>query len=72
MMLLGFLGLVLLGGVLVALLVGAGVFFQRQAGSGGASGESERATAREVLDRRLALGEISREEYETIRDQIRS
>lgn len=67
-----FLGLLLLGGALVALLVGGGALLRSRGGDIGRSNESQERTAREVLDQRLARGEISREEYEAIRDQIES
>jgi uncharacterized membrane protein len=67
-----FLGLLLFGGVLVALLMGGGALLRNQGGDIGRSDESQETTAREVLDQRLARGEISREEYEAIRDQIES
>ncbi len=68
----GLLVLILLGGILVALLVGGGALLHNRGGDTTPSGESRRSTAREVLDRRLARGEISREAYEAIRDQIDS
>lgn len=67
-----FLGLLLLGGVIVALLVGGGAFLRNQGSNTNPPEERQGASAREVLDRRLARGEISREEYESIRDQIES
>lgn len=66
----GLLALILFGGVLVALLVGGGALLHNQGGDTTPSGDSRRSTAREVLDQRLARGEISREEYVAIRDQI--
>jgi len=60
----GFLVLLLIGGVLLLPLLG------------GASrnilglGNSRQPTARQVLDERLARGEISAEEYETLRARI--
>ena len=73
MMMFGFLGLLLLGGVLVALVIGGGAaFLLKQAGNGNVTGGDQKATVRETLDRRLARGEIGREEYEEIRGQIES
>jgi uncharacterized membrane protein len=72
MLLFGFLGLLLFGGILVALLVGGGLWARRQGGGIDLSGQRRESTARETLDKRLARGEISREEYEAIRDQIES
>ena len=67
-----FLGLLLAGGIVVALLVGGGALLRNQGGDTDGPDEDQGASAREMLDRRLARGEISREEYETIRDQIES
>jgi uncharacterized membrane protein len=73
MMMFGFLGLLLLGGILVALVIGGGgAFLLKQVGNGSVTGSERKGTAREMLDRRLARGEISREEYEEIRGQIES
>ena len=73
MMMIGFLGLLLFGGILVALMIGGGgAFLISEAGNGRSSGGEKKSTAREALDRRLARGEISPEEYEQIRDQIES
>ena len=60
----GFLGMLLFWGLFLALIVGGVVFLSRQIGGSGASRD---ATALRILDERLARGEISREEYETIR-----
>ena len=60
----GFLVLLLVGGVLLLpLLGGAGRNILDL-------GNSRQLTARQVLDERFAQGEISREEYETIRARI--
>jgi uncharacterized membrane protein len=68
-----FLGLLLLGGVvLVALLVGGGAFLRSQGSNTNPPDEEQTASAREILDRRLARGEISRDEYESIWNQIES
>jgi uncharacterized membrane protein len=73
MMMFGWLGLLLLGGILIALMIGGGgAFLLRQAEDGSATDGEQKTTARETLDRRLARGEISREEYEDIRRQIES
>jgi putative membrane protein len=56
----------LLGLVLVAALVAGAVVLLRYAldrGRGGAGGESQPPSARDLLDRRYAAGEIDREEY---------
>ncbi|MGD1994285.1 MAG: SHOCT domain-containing protein [Anaerolineae bacterium] len=66
----GFLVLLLLGGLVVALLVGGGKLLG-QTGTAGSSSGMQQPTARQVLDARLARGEISTEEYEEIRARIR-
>jgi uncharacterized membrane protein len=71
MILFGFLVLAL-GGLIVALMVGGGGALMRRDGHGSASKNGENGSAREILDRRLARGEISREEYRAIRDQVES
>jgi uncharacterized membrane protein len=60
-----FLGLLLIGGVVVALLVGGGAFLRNQGSKTNPPDENQGALAREMLDRRLARGEISREEYDS-------
>jgi len=69
----GFLLLLLLGGLLVAVLLG-GLGLMSRKGGGGVQwpGGQRQQTARQVLDERFARGEISAEEYETIRAQIES
>jgi len=62
----GLIGLLLLGGVLIALLLG-GTGLLRQFSGPRPSGEGSGQTARQLLDERLARGEIDREEYEAIR-----
>ena len=67
----GFLGMLLIGGLLLALLVGGAGLVLRETGVGsqGQSGQRQ-TTARQVLDGRFARGEIGREEYEAVRAQI--
>ncbi len=65
----GFLVLLLLGGLAVALLVGGGTLLN-QKGTISSLGGKDKPTARQVLDERLARGEISPEEYEEIRTRI--
>lgn len=73
MMMFGLFGLLLFGGILIALLIGGGAAFLLKPGANGSStGGNPKATARETLDRRLARGEISRQEYEEIRGRIQS
>ncbi len=62
----GLIGLLLLGGVVIALLAG-GTGLLRQFSSPGSSGKGSGRAAQQVLDERLARGEISLEEYEAIR-----
>jgi uncharacterized membrane protein len=71
-MLFSFLGLLLVGGVVIALLIGGGTLLLNQNENDSAPRRGRKTTARETLDHRLARGEISREEYEEIRDQIES
>ena len=66
----GFLGMLLFGGVLLALVVGGMAWAFRQTTGARPLGGQRQPTARQVLDERFARGEISREEYETIRAQI--
>jgi putative membrane protein len=67
----GLLGLLLIGGLLLALLVGgAGLVLRETGGSSQGQSRSRQPTARQVLDERFARGEISREEYEAIRAHI--
>jgi putative membrane protein len=66
----GFLGMLLLWGIPLALAVGVAAWLFRQATGTRQLGGQRQPTARQVLDERFARGEISREEYETIRAQI--
>ena len=63
----GFLGMLLFWGLFLALIVGGLVFLLRQATGTRTSDEAGDRAALRILDERLARGEISREEYETIR-----
>jgi len=71
MILFGFL-ILLLGGLLVALMVGGGGALLKHQGQDSASPSRAKGSVREILDRRLARGEISREEYRELRDQLAS
>ena len=62
----GFLGMFLLWGAMFALLVGGAALVLRQTAGARLPVRQRQPTARQVLDERLAQGEISREEYETI------
>jgi putative membrane protein len=69
----GFLGMLLLGGALLALLalgVGGAVLVFRGTTDARSPGGQRQPTARQVLDERFARGEIGREEYEAIRARI--
>jgi uncharacterized membrane protein len=66
----GFLGMLLLGGVVLVLLVGGAVLVLGQTTGTRPPGGQRWLAARQVLDERLAQGEIGREEYEAIRAQI--
>jgi uncharacterized membrane protein len=70
MMASAFLLLLLLGGFLLVLLVG-GVFLARR-GDGGLGSQQEHGsqTPKQILDQRLARGEISEEQYDEIRERI--
>jgi len=65
----GFLVLLVVGGV-VLVLGGAG--WRRGTGAHRASKEQRQFTPRELLDQRLARGEIDQGEYEAIRGQLES
>ena len=65
----GFLGMLLFWGVLL-LLVGGAILVLRQTAGVRSPGEERQSTARQILDERLARGEISREEYDAVRAQL--
>jgi len=66
----GFLGMLLLWIIPLALVIGgAGLAFRQTAGAG-TPGVQRQPKARQVLDERLAQGEISQEEYEAIRARL--
>jgi uncharacterized membrane protein len=68
----GFLLMFLFWGALLALLVGgAVVLFRRSTGTNQPTSSSE-PTPRQILDARLARGEITQEEYDKIKNQIGS
>ena len=66
----GFLGMLLFWGALLALLVGGAGVVLRQGASNRSGDRQRRPNARQIVDERLARGEISQEEYEAIRAQI--
>jgi uncharacterized membrane protein len=65
----GLLVLLLVGGLIFALVFG-GPGSLSQFGAFRPSDDQRRRTARQVLDERLARGEIDRDEYEAIRARI--
>jgi len=70
MMMFGLLGLFLVGGMaLVAVLGGLGLV-SRKGTSVQVSGSPRQPAARQVLDERFARGEITADEYGTIRTQL--
>lgn len=68
----GFVGLLLFGGVVLALVVGGAVLVFHQTTGPRLSGGQRQPTARRLLDERFARGEIDREEYEAIRARLES
>jgi uncharacterized membrane protein len=66
----GLIGTLLFGGALLALLGGGAALFSRQTTGTRVFGRPERPTARQLLDERLARGEIDQEEYDRIRGRI--
>lgn len=66
----GFLGMFLFWGVLLALLIGgAGIALRQTAGTRLPNRQHE-PTARQILDERLARGEITQEEYTALRAHL--
>lgn len=63
----GLLVLLLIGGLILAVIVGVVVLIVTQSGDGIAR---RRSRAREVLDERLARGEITAEEYRQLLAEI--
>lgn len=62
--------MVLLWGVVIALIAGGAALLVRQA-SGFSSADSRgKPDARQILDERLARGEISRDEYDELRARL--
>jgi len=66
----GAIGMVLFWGVLIALIAGGAALLVRQASGYSAPGRPGGPTPRQILDERLARGEISREEYDELRARI--
>jgi uncharacterized membrane protein len=66
----GFLWLLVLGGALVvAFLGGLGLLAGKNSNSQWLGGQRQQ-TAQQILDERFARGEISTEDYETVRAQL--
>jgi putative membrane protein len=66
----GFLWLLVLGGALVAVLLGGAGLLSRKGSNSQWLGGQRQPTARQILDERFARGEINAEEYETVRAQL--
>jgi putative membrane protein len=68
----GFLGLLLFWSILLVVVIGGAILVFRQATNIHPSGGQHQQTACQVLDERLARGEIAPEEYEAIRARLES
>jgi uncharacterized membrane protein len=66
----GFVGMLLFWGALLVLLVGGGALTLRQATAIHSPSGRHQGTARQILDERLARGELTQEDYEAIRARI--
>jgi uncharacterized membrane protein len=66
----GFGGMFPLWGALLALLIGGAALVFRPVMGAGAPIQNAGATARRILDERLARVEIDREEYDSVVDRI--
>ena len=66
----GLLGALIFGGALLALLGAGASLFSRQTTATQATSGPERPTARQLLDKRLARGEIDQQEHDRIRSRI--
>lgn len=66
----GFVGMLLFWGALLALLIGGGALALRQVAGIPAPRARQQGTARQILDERLARGELTQEQYEAIRARI--
>ena len=62
----GWLFMVLFWGLVITAVVAVAIFLTRKAGSSGSSGKS----AMDILKKRYANGEISKEEYESMKKDI--
>jgi len=66
----GFVGMLFFGGILLALAVGGMIVVFRYVTAARPSGGQRQPAARQILDDRLARGEIDAQEYDRIRAQI--
>ncbi len=66
----GAIGMVLFWGVIIALIAGGVALLVRQASGLASPNAQSKPTARQILDERLARGEITREEYDSLRAKI--
>lgn len=66
----GAIGMVLFWGIVIALIAGGVALLVRQAGGSSASSTQGNPTARQILDERLARGDISRVEYDELRAKL--
>ena len=66
----GAIAMVLFWGVVIALIAGGVALLVRQAGGHPLSAGKPQPTTRQILDERLARGEIDRDEYDALRAKI--
>ena len=66
----GFVGMLLFGSALVVLLVGGGALALRQTSGVYLPNRPRQARAHQILSERLARGELTLEEYESLRARI--
>lgn len=67
---LGLIGIVIFAVLVVALIAGGGQLLRRGQFSGPARSSGDESSAKELLDQRYARGELSREDYETIKRDL--
>jgi putative membrane protein len=68
----GAIAMVLFWGVIIALIAGGVALLVRQAGGYSPFAAKQQPIACQILDERLARGEISREEFDALRTKIGS
>jgi uncharacterized membrane protein len=66
MMVFGLLTVLLLAGLIIAVFIGGVALFRRDEDRAAFDDEGEEASARHILNQRLARGEISAEEYQEL------